>query len=97
MTDPKSIINSFNHTQSNAFLLYKNETRPILSTQFKCPSIAQQIITKPPETCVSFCPPDSVLPFSAVVGTACITRYIWTEEGKTSSHLASVSPSTSFC
>lgn len=46
MTDTKSIINSFNHTQSNAFLLYKNETRLILVTQFKCPSIAQQIITQ---------------------------------------------------
>lgn len=44
MTDTKSIINSFNHTQSNAFLLYKIETCPILSTQFKCPSIAQQTI-----------------------------------------------------
>lgn len=46
MADIKSIINSFTHTQSNAFLLYKNETCPILSTRFKCPSIEQQIIAQ---------------------------------------------------
>lgn len=92
MTDNKSIINSFNHTQTSILLLYKNETCLILSTQFKCSSIPQQITTKATWDLCFF------LFYSSSVALFCSclykhsTSHSLTEEDKSSSHLTSMSP-----